>query len=806
MGRLDRYNEMRDFDRTPEPRGGEAVSALALRYSMQKHDATRLHFDLRLEWEGALLSWAVTRGPSLKPSEKRLAVRTEDHPIDYLDFEGVIPKDNYGAGTVMLFDIGHWQPLEPAARGLKKGHLHFRLHGARLTGSWHLVRMDGRKPGDKGRENWLLMKEDDEAAGKRDPVARYLRSVSTNRTPREITSGKGPVPVERAGKRPAFHKVQLATLEEEAPQGEGWWHEVKFDGYRALIALGQGGTRVFTRNGHDWSDRFAALIPAFDAMKCNSALIDGEIVAGAGMQGFSALQKAIKAGGPFRFYGFDLLNLDGKDLTGLPLEERRAALETVFAEAPPLGNAELSPVIETEAAEALGTICAAGGEGIICKQRDAPYRGARTRAWLKVKCGRRDEFVILGWQDSDKRGRAFASLALGARKGGKYVYMGKVGTGFDAATMEELAGLMKPLARKTPPAEVPAEDAQGVSWVRPDLVAEITYAETTDDGRLRHAVFVGLREDKPAETVRLGEDRMSEDRKQVAGVGISNADRVVYPDAGVTKGQVAEYYAEMAGKMLNEAADRPLSLLRLTEGLEGESFFQKHAGKGFPEALKTVEIAEKDGDKAEYMYVTDAAGLVGAAQMGTLEFHIWGSKRDDLERPDRMVFDLDPDEGLGFARVRDAAFLLRETLEGLGLPSWAMVTGGKGVHVIVPLRRVAEWETVTLFARVLAHHLAETRPKEFIATMSKARRKGLIFIDWLRNQRGATAIAPFSLRARPGAPVAVPVSWDELNGLKKANAFDIRSARERDWSTIVPKAVGLTARRINGLEDLVGQD
>ncbi|MBV7410723.1 DNA ligase D [Maritimibacter sp. DP1N21-5] len=806
MGRLDRYIEKRNFENTPEPQDADAGDALALRYSMQKHDATRTHFDLRLEWDGALLSWAVTRGPSLQPSEKRLAVRTEDHPLSYLGFEGTIPEGNYGAGTVMLFDIGHWQPVEPVAKGLKKGHLHFRLHGQRLTGGWHLVRMAGKKSGDKGRENWLMIKEEDEAAGRRDPVARYRRSASTNRTLREIAADKAPVAGGPDGKRPAFRKVQLATLVNDAPTGKDWWHEVKFDGYRALVALGRGGPRIFTRNGHDWTSRFETLLPAFDTLDCQSALIDGEIVAGAGLAGFSNLQKAIKAGGPFRFYAFDLLVRDGETLTERPLSERREALEAVFRDAPPLGLAELSPVMTSDPDDTLSTLCKAGGEGIIAKRTDLPYRGTRSRGWLKIKCERRDEFVVLGWQKSDKRGRPFASLALGAHDGDDLVYVGKVGTGFDEDTMEELAGAMSGLERKTAPVEVEPGEARGVTWITPKLVADVRYAEKTSDGRLRHAVFIALREDKPAKTVKIEEDRMPEDRVDIAGIGVSHPGRTVYPGAKITKRQVAEYYEAMSDRILETAADRPLSLVRLPEGLEGERFFQKHAGKGFPDDIKTVTIKEKDGDTTDYMYVTTASGLVGAAQMGTLEFHIWGARRDALDKPDRMVFDLDPDEALGFSEVARAAADLRDLLAELDLPSWPLVTGGKGVHVVVPLRRIAGWDTVKLFSRVLATHLAECQPDRFTASMSKSRREGRIFIDWLRNERGSTAIAPFSLRARPGAPVATPVTWSELANLTSANAFAMEEALERDWSDAdVPDAVGLSEKRIEKLDRLVGR-
>ena len=802
MGNLDRYLAKRDFERTTEPKHPGAAAGLALRYSMQKHAATRTHFDLRLEWDGVLLSWAVTKGPSLGKSEKRLAVRTEDHPLSYLGFEGEIPEGNYGAGTVMLFDLGWWEPHGPVEKGLGKGHLRFRLHGLRLTGGWHLIRMKGRNDGSGGRENWLMIKDDDEAAGRRDPVARYRRSVSTQRTSGEIRAGREPQAPAWKGSLPRFRKVQLATLEDEVASGEKWWHELKFDGYRALVALGKGGPKIFTRNGHDWTDRFAGLLPAFGEIACDDALIDGEIVAGAGLQGFSNLQKAIKVGGPFRFYGFDLLSLNGADLSARPLAKRREALEGLFKPLPPLGPADLSPIIRTDPEDALATICGAGGEGLISKRHDLPYRAGRGRGWLKVKCARRDEFVILGWQKSDKRGRPFASLAVGAWRDGALVYLGKVGTGFDAETMDELAGTMRPRARKTPPAEVPAAEARGVQWIRPDLVAEVQYAEMTAEGRVRHGVFLGLREDKPAETVKLGGDGMeTEDRIEIAGVSISSPERIVYPGPEVTKREVAAYYGEIADRLLVTAADRPLSLVRLPEGLAGERFFQKHRGQGFPDGLRSVTVKESGGDKAEYMYVSDASGLVGAAQMGTLEFHIWGARRDRLERPDRMVFDLDPDEGLGFAEVSSAALDIRDLLSGLGLDSWPLLTGGKGVHVVVPLRRIAGWDSVKLFARIFAQVLAASEPERFTHEMSKAKRKGRIFIDWLRNERGATAIAPFSLRARPGAPVAVPVSWSELPKLESADAFDLKAALQRSWEDLtVPAPVGLSKERIEALE------
>lgn len=425
-------------------------------------------------------------------------------------------------------------------------------------------------------------------------------------------------------------------------------------------------------------------------------------------------------------------------------------------------------------------MCRAGGEGIVSKRTDAPYRGERTRGWIKSKCIQRAELVIAGWAPSDKRGRAFSSLLLGSYERGKLVYRGRVGTGFDQDAFDLLMPLLQEASRKTAPFDeaLPSE-TKGAQWVTPQLVAEIEYTEFTADGRVRHGVFKGLREDKEAGDVTAKAEAASGGDAKGGGVRISSADRVVYPKAGLTKGDVARHYETVAERMLTYAADRPLSLLRCPDGVSGECFFQKHAGKGFPDAVKALPIEEKDGGTEDYMYVTDAKGLLGAAQMGTLEFHIWGSARDRIERPDRMVFDLDPDEGLDFGDVKAAAVELREALMACGLDSAPMVTGGKGVHIIVPLRRVAEWDTVKFFARTFSTILAERHPERYIATMSKAKRKGRIFIDWLRNERGATAIAPYSLRAREGAGVAVPVSWDELKGLNSANGFHPEDMKAR---------------------------
>ncbi len=808
MAKLGKYLEMRDFGRTPEPSDPGAPTQLALRYSMQKHAARRLHWDLRLEWDGVLLSWAVTRGPSFDPKGKRLAVRTEDHPLSYLQFEGVIPQGNYGAGTVMLWDIGHWEPQGDAARGLKKGHLRFRLHGRRNTGEWSLVRMKGKTPADRVRENWLLIKSEDEAAHQPDPVRRYQCSVASNRSMKEIADGRDPRAFgpKRTQTGPRFRQPQLAALADLTEAEGREWQELKHDGYRALISLGKGGARIFTRSGKDWTDRFAPLLPPLEELPAETALLDGEIVAGAGLDGFASLQKAIDLQGPYTLYLFDILSLDGSDITRRPLHERRKALEELFNEVPPRGLLRLTPVIDGPPAPVYDAICDAGGEGLISKRADAPYRSGRSRAWLKLKCEQRAEFLICGYQRSDKRARAFASLLLATQEHDGLVYRGKVGTGFDANTQSELARRLQELHRATPPLNDPPTELRGVVWVRPELVAEIRYAEVTPQGRLRHASFIALRRDKSAREVRMDKKtgpRASDTKSdgfKLAGVHISSADRLVYPEAAITKGRVAEYYAGVAENMLQVVADRPLSLLRLPTGLGGERFFQKHIGKGFPDQIRPLAIAEADGQEAEYFYVSSAAGLVAAAQMGAIEFHVWGARRDMLEKPDRMVFDLDPDEGLDFATVRSAAFDLRDALSDLGLPSWAMLTGGKGVHVVVPLRRSVGWETLKLFAHTFAVLHAERYPDRFTASLSKARRKGRIFIDYLRNERGATAVAPFSLRARSGAPVAIPVTWKELEDIPGATAFSLGDALHRGWDGVeIPSPVALSKKIVESL-------
>lgn len=758
------YHAKRRFDETPEPKGGASQDGGALSFVVQKHDATRLHWDFRLEWQGVLLSWAVTRGPSSDPGEKRLAVRVEDHPLDYAGFEGTIPEGNYGAGTVMLWDRGTWSPLHDVDDGLAQGKLHFTLDGARMRGGWALVRMRPR-PGEK-RENWLLVKEADDWASA-DPEALTREHLTSVTTGRDLTGIAAPA---RDLPNPPFHSPQLAELSVHVPEGADWLHEVKLDGYRGQVSVGRDGVRMFSRSGADWSDRFAPLLPAMDRLPCRAALLDGEVMALDGS--FSGLRQALSDGGNLLFYAFDLLHLDGRDLTPLLLHERRQVLASLLDGQPKDGPLRLSPDAEDGPA-LLRDICTAGGEGIVAKRRDAPYRAGRSPVWTKVKCGRRGEFVILGYLPSDKPGRALSSLFMGSVEDGQMVYRGKVGTGFDDRDQRELMALFAPRHRDSAPAEAPKAETRGAVWLDPDLVAEVRFAEYTADGRIRHGVFLGIREDKPAMTVTA--EGAPDPDDTVAGVTISSPARLVFPDAKVTKLDFARYHAEMADKILTDLADRPLAFVRHPDGIAGKGFFQKHKTEGWPDAIRT--FAAPDGDHT--LYLTDAEGLVSAVQMGVVEFHLQGVHRDRPDRPDRLVFDLDPDEALPFDALTSAALDLRDMLAEFGMPTQPMVTGGKGIHVIARLTRRSPTEDVAAFARRVAVLVAEQQPERFVATMSKAKRQGRIFIDWLRNQREATAVAPWTVRARPGAHVAVPLTWDDLPRLRSAGDFGMEAARDR---------------------------
>ncbi|MEO6225606.1 MAG: DNA ligase D [Sphingomicrobium sp.] len=797
---IETYNAKRDFAKTKEPRGRK-LKGKGDRFVVQKHDASRLHWDFRLELDGVLKSWAVPKGPSLDPGKNRLAMRTEDHPLDYGDFEGTIPAGEYGGGTVMLWDQGRWipEPGKDPSKTIEEGHLHFRLDGERMKGDWVMFRMKP-KPGEKA-EPWMLKKVTDDFAVPDHGDALVddcVTSVTTGRTMAEIASGEDVWRSSRGGKTggrgkrgaatapPGFEQPQLATLVDEVPTGNQWLHEYKYDGYRLLLAVGDRVATAWTRNGKDWSDKFKALATAASKLPAG-CLIDGEAVAldEHGRPSFQLLQSTLKdgKGANLAFYAFDLLFDRGEDIRKLPnlhRKERLAALlESVSA-----------PIVYGDhvigKGEALfAQVCKERGEGIISKKADAPYRGTRTRHWLKIKCIQRQEFVIVGWSESDKR-RGFKSLLLAARDKGRLTYVGKVGTGFNARTIIDLAERMKPLETQPAPVEVPRADRRGAHFIKPQLVAEIAFTEFTGDGILRHPSFLGLREEKPASQVVVeqakhlkqsekGGERPTADS---LGIRISSPERVIFPDEGFTKGQLADYYAAIDPLMMVDTANRPMTLIRCPQGRSKKCFFQKHDSGSFGDDVKHVAVKEKKGGTQDYLYLDDVRGLLTCVQMGTIEFHGWGSRADRIEHPDRLVFDLDPDVGLDFAKVKDAALRLRALLADLGLETYPLLSGGKGIHVVAPLDQSADWPAVSSFAERFSRAIAEAEPEMFTANIRKVQRKGRIFLDWLRNQRGSTAVMPYSARAREGAPVAAPIAWEELDTYKGGNHFTINDADE----------------------------
>jgi len=804
------YNRKRDFTKTKEPKGRK-LKGSGDSFVVQKHEASRLHWDFRLELDGVLKSWAVPKGPSLDPGENRLAMRTEDHPLDYGAFEGTIPKGEYGGGTVMLWDQGRWipDPRKDPSKTIEEGHLHFTLEGERMKGEWVMFRLKP-KPGEKA-EPWMLKKVTDEYADADDGEAlvdNCVTSVTTGRTMAEIAAGEDVWRSNRGGQKggrgkkkaskapPPFQEPQLATLVDDVPPGNGWIHEYKYDGYRLLLAVGDGVATAWTRNGKDWSDKFKALVKAATKLPAG-CLIDGEAVAvdDEGRPSFQLLQSTLKdqKGANLVFYAFDLLVDRGEDIKKLPNILRKERLASLLAGVNP-------PILYGDHVIGRGEdlfreVCKTRGEGIVSKQANAPYKGTRTRAWLKIKCIQRQEFVIVGWSTSDKR-RGFRSLLLAAKEKGKLTYVGKVGTGFNAKLIDDLMERMEPLAVDKAPVEVPRADRKGAHWIAPKLVAEINFSEFTDDGILRHPSFIALREDKPAsdvvvetpkhtESVTKQPKRKSSKAKTKGGasaedfgIEISSPERVIFPELGLTKKDLADYYATVEPLIMVDAANRPMTVIRCPGGRTGECFFQKHDKGTFGPHVKPIPIEEKDGHFEDYLYFDDIRGLLACVQMGTVEFHGWGSKVDKVEYPDRLVFDLDPDVGLDFAKVKGAAVRLKALLEDLGLKSFPLLSGGKGIHVVVPLDASKDWPTVKSFADRFSRAISEAEPQTFTANIRKVQRKGRIFLDWLRNQRGATAVMPYSARAREGAPVAAPVTWDELDKYESGHHFSIRDADE----------------------------
>jgi bifunctional non-homologous end joining protein LigD len=829
------YKAKRDFTKTPEPTGG-TPSPTGDSFVIQKHAARRLHYDFRLELDGVLKSWAVTRGPSLVPGEKRLAVETEDHPLEYGGFEGVIPPGEYGGGTVQLWDRGRWFPEGDPRAGYKKGHLNFRLEGAKLHGSWHLVRM--RRRAREKHDQWLLIKSDDDAARPPDApdiLEEEARSVTTGRTVEEIAAAPDRVwtrdgeadisRLEQAGRRlassrakprpprrkpapaggdalPAFVPPMLASSRAEAPTGADWLHEIKFDGYRLQARLEDGRVALLTRRGLDWTQRFAGLARLLADLPAATALLDGEVVVegGGGLPDFAALQDALSNGraDAMIYYAFDLLHLDGRDLTPLPLVERKQALKDLLSG---LASSRIryTDHIEGDGPAMVRHACRLGLEGVVAKRSASPYRSGRSEAWLKVKCSERQEFIVVGYQPASGNPKAVGSLQVALRRGdgpeGGLVFAGGVGTGYTQQAAALLFRQLAPLRRDTSAvAPQPGLKLPKVQWVEPRLVVEVEFRGWTGDGQLRHAAFKGIREDKEAEDVTEGLDNETRPEPEptparravraggaevtVAGVKLTHPDRVLWHDQGVTKLALAEFYADIADRILPHLVDRPLSLVRCPDGQGGQCFYQKHAWRGLHPSIRRVPIRES-GKTEEYLAIDDLTGLVSLVQMGVLELHPWGSRAGDLERPDRLTFDLDPGEDVRWDRVIEAARLIRGHLQGLGLESFVKTTGGKGLHVVVPLTPDADWDTAKAFTHQVALELEQAHPDRFVTTMSKKARPGRIFLDYLRNGRGATAVAAYSTRARPGAPVATPLAWDELGPSIPADRFTVSNLGRR---------------------------
>jgi bifunctional non-homologous end joining protein LigD len=829
---LAKYQAMRDFSVTAEPSGKEKIApAKRLRFVIQKHEATRLHYDFRLELDGTFHSWAVTRGPSRDPAEKRLAVEVEDHPLDYGDFEGTIPKGQYGGGTVMLWDRGFWEPEGDAEKMLARGDLKFTLDGEKLKGSWVLVRMRGDKyaRGGKGKHNnWLLIKHRDKYArdGDGEAILKKDKSVASGRAMAAIAEGTGarPRPFMRARKfkadavwqsrskdekeepepavkakkissMPSFVEPQLCRLVDQPPGGADWLHEVKFDGYRMQLRVVDGKAALRTRKGLDWTGKFAAI--AKSAAKLPDCMIDGEICAldHNGAPDFAALQAALSDGetGKLIFFAFDLLFAEGEDLRSLPLTDRKARLEKLLKK----HDTHLRYVEHfTSGGDAvLQSACRMNLEGIVSKRAGAPYRGGRGDDWTKAKCRAGHEVVIGGWSTTAGK---FRSLLVGVHRGDHFIYVGRVGTGYSAGKLDRLMPRLKAAAAKESPFTgkgAPRPNERGVHWLKPELVAEIEFAGWTGDGMVRQAAFKGLRADKPAEEVEAETPKTNKSLARpkpggkaaptsargnvVHNIPISNPDKPLWPDAGdgkpVTKLELARYYESIGDWMLPHIKGRPCSLVRAPDGIGGEQrFFQRHAGQGQSAVFTQVKVS---GDRKPYLQLDRIEALVAAAQAGALELHPWNCAPGHPEEPGRFVFDLDPDPGVTFEQVIDAVKELKDRLEALGLVPFPKTTGGKGLHVVTPFKAAGlDWPKAKAIAREICARMAADSPDKYLVNMSKAKRKGRIFLDYLRNDRMATAVAPLSPRAREGATVSMPLTWAQVKRGLDPKAYTVRTA------------------------------
>ncbi|MCU7251930.1 DNA ligase D [Pseudomonas koreensis] len=825
---LDDYNRMRDFSGTSEPvavkrTGRKSAGEHALQFCIQKHDASHLHYDFRLELDGALKSWAVPKGPSLDPKVKRLAVHVEDHPLNYATFEGNIPEGHYGAGDVIVWDRGVWIPLDDPQQAYARGKLKFELQGEKLAGIWNLVRT--HMPGKK--EQWFLIKHQDGAARPQEDYDVLVAEPDSVLSERSIVdkpklaakqvkplkkapakAGKaasGKLSGARKAKLPATLKPELATLVDSTPAGD-WSYEIKFDGYRIMARIDHDEVQLFTRNGHDWTHKLPQQVEALKALKLESAWLDGEMVVADehGVPDFQALQNAFDSGrsGNIAYYLFDLPYLNGVDLREVPVQERRAALATVLNghEQPQLRFSEAFD----EAPDALlNSACQMQMEGLIGKRLGSPYVSRRSSDWIKLKCKHRQEFVVVGFTDPKGSRHAFGALLLGLHDhdSGELRYAGKVGTGFTQTTLNHIHAQLKPLqVRQSALANPPSGfEAKGVHWLKPRLLAEVSFAEMTQDGSVRHAVFHGLRDDKPAKAIteeRAQPVKTSKAKKAAAGkpakkavatapsqadlaggkVRITHPDRVIDASSGTTKMQLAEYYASVAEFILPQLKDRPVALVRAPDGIAGELFFQKNAERL---AIPGIQTLDKELTGQPMMLINNAEALIGAVQMSTVELHTWNATTVALEKPDRFVLDLDPDPALPWKSMVEATALTLTVLDELGLKAFLKTSGGKGIHLVVPLTRKLGWDEVKDFSHAIVSHMANLLPERFSAVSGPKNRVGRIFIDYLRNGLGATTICAYAARTRDGLPVSMPIYRDEVKDLKGGNQWNIHNVHER---------------------------
>jgi len=773
--KLETYRKKRDFSKTPEPAG--SLAGDGNRFVVHKHHATSDHYDLRLQVGDVLKSWAVPKGPSLNPADKRLAVETEDHPLDYIDFEGVIPEGEYGGGPMIVWDTGIWAPMEDVGTSLEKGAFKFRLAGEKLKGGWMLARLKPR-PGEEEKRHWLLFKERDPAAdSSTDMLVARPESVKSGRRIEELVEkpkppakpaklNPGALPGAVKGPMPARIEPQLATATATPPDSiesrEIWLHEIKFDGYRTMAYKAGDEVRLITRSGLDWTKRYSDLPEAFRRLPCRETIIDGEIVVldDLGISHFALLQEALSNGAENRlvFYAFDIVHLDGWNLMNVPLERRKELLKQLLeAQVSRSSAIQYSDHVTGEGRAFYAQATELGLEGIISKRASAPYQSGRSKTWTKTKALKAEDFVITGFTLS-KPAEGIGALALGEWVDGELQYRGKVGTGFDAAMLKQLRERLEPLRE----AEAKLEGApKEIIWVRPLVAARIHYGNRTADNILRHPVFKGLREVELSAPATTGRKRLISDA-DLAGISITNPTRRLFGRSGPTKLDVAVYYAAIGDFMLPHILGRPVSLVRCPTGRPEDCFFQRHPFTGMPRSVGSFQAMSSEGEPKTYLSVDNAKGYLALAQFGVVEFHAWGSRRKQLEEPDRVVFDLDPGEGIGWREVVEAAVHIKAELEALGLVPYVKTSGGKGIHIVVPIKPRLDWKKVHKSTGDIATRLAATAPESFITTMSKGKRARRIFIDIHRNARGHTAAAPYSLRAGTNLPASTPLSWADL--------------------------------------------